>query len=256
MFVAVIALLCCAGVAQAQVPVNPGIDLWETQAGTYANFADNPLPAGFFPGCALPFAGQVPLVGDPIAADKAIGTSDTIVQRTGTINFGTTGTGTTGLVMAALCLKNTSWVDPCGGAWGVKVRLSTPQVVGSLTATLSSASGGSFSTNLTAKGDVIFSNGGTNLTATDTINLSGSGLWQYTPPPGAVVVSGPVMVDSNCDGTLDKVLPGTSNFFPGSVTHTGPHPVKPPKPCQDTVPTNAVGRVIKCAVVADPAAVD
>ncbi|HRC85650.1 MAG TPA: hypothetical protein PK413_08580 [Thermoanaerobaculia bacterium] len=255
-----IAGLAVAGPASAVPAVNPGIDLWETQPGTVIDFSDNPLPAGFFPGCPSPFAGQVPVSGDPIAADKALGTSDTILQRTGIINFDATGKGSTTLVMAALCVKNGGWVDPCGRTWTVKARLSAVQAPGSITAVVTSASGGSFTADFTVKADVIFTSGATSLTTTDSLRMvTTGGAWQYAPPAGAVVVSGNVNVDSNCDGALDKVLPGTSNFFPTAATHSGPHPTKPPKPCnvQPASPRNAVPAPaptpIKCAVIEVPA---
>lgn len=202
--------------------VNRGLDLLWSQSGTAVDFSDNPLPADFL-GCD--FDGQIPLHGVPIVADKFMGNTDTVLARLNTVPG---GEGITQLLIVALCLKKDGWVDPCGQTWDVKVRLAPG---GQQITYLQMTASGVFDAWVSVNGEVTFTNQDSLevRTATDYIDLITYGAgWSRTPGLLDVVVSGPVNIDTDCDGTPDLYVPfGTSNFFPnGIVNHSGPHPVR------------------------------
>jgi hypothetical protein len=242
-------LVAFAAVApvSAQLTVLKGVDLFVSQSGTMVDFSDNPLPTNFF-GCGEKFAGTIALSGKPILADKQIGNADTIIQRLNDIPL-VGGSGSGSIRVAALCLKNNTWTDPCGHSWKVSVRLdqAATQPAGTINITQTSATGGTFGSSMTVLGEVSWSDGFTTLgPVADSVNLTSTGgCWSTSPGTGGLTVSNPLTVDSNCDGTLDKTLPGTSNFHPGwcpgtgttpptwtPIPHSGPHPVGAGKKCR------------------------
>ncbi len=222
-------VLCALPVSAQQQDVMPGLDLFESQPGTRVEFWNDPLPAGFFPGCDEEFAGEIPLVGKPIAANKPLGTADSILHR---LDGVPEGNGTTGLIIEALCLQNTDWTDPCGGDWNVWVRLAEDQPITQLTMRTEGSEGGTFDTVVAVKGVVSFSRGSEVLgPVQDFVTLStDNAVWTYAPPPGGVVATGPTLIDSDCDGVVDKsLMVGTSNFHIGELLHVSDqHPVLPP----------------------------
>jgi hypothetical protein len=62
-----------------------GIDLWRTMGNgsTFADFAKNPIPAGFFCARSEPFTGRIAFQGVPVATGTpgVLGKTDTLVQR-------------------------------------------------------------------------------------------------------------------------------------------------------------------------------
>src|SRR6185436_6075704 len=65
--------------------ITNGIDLWRTPGagGTFADFAREPLPAGFFCATSAPFTGRIVFRGVPVKTKpaSALGPADTIIQR-------------------------------------------------------------------------------------------------------------------------------------------------------------------------------
>ena len=230
-----LAAALCAAPAIAQDVIR-GVDLWGSQDGTAVVVT---LPAGFFPGCNLPFNGAIDMGGVKIRANKDLGDTDTIIARVGDVPG---GTGSTDLFPVALCLKNTCWRDPCGKRWTVAVNLDDsqgPQPLGQIDITRTSGTGGVFDASLFVRGSVTWTDGTITLgPVIETVNLNTSmACWQYTPKATDVTVAAPYVIDRNCDGALDFTVPapyGTSNFFAcGPVNHDGPHPVKPARECTD-----------------------
>lgn len=240
----VLALTALPASAQS---VAPGLDVFKTSQGAAVDVS---LPPGFFPGCGAGFSGQISLTGAPIAASKNLGQTDTIVSRLDNTVFDGSGNGSTRLQITALCLKNNAWTDPCGDTWKVSVRLDpfATQPEGGMAIHRSGASGGTFAASFTVLGEVSFTDGTTELgPVSDSITLTTqSACWAYNPGTPHVVVTGPVTVDTDCEGTPDTVLAnGTSNFHAGwcggtatPVVHDGPHPVKPAPPCGGIVPVD------------------
>lgn len=239
-------VLALAALPASAQNLRAGLDLFTSQQGSAVDFSNNPLPSGFFPGCGSGFNGSISLTGAPIAASKNLGQTDTIVSRLDPTVFNGSGQGSTRLQITALCLKNNAWADPCGHTWKVSVRLdpSATQPIGGMAIQRTGAQGGTFGSSFSVLGEVSFTDGSTSLgPVADSITLTTtSACWSYTPGTPSVSVAGPVTVDTDCDGTPETVLPGTSNFHAGwcpgpsgptwtPVTHDGPHPVGPAKPC-------------------------
>lgn len=279
---AVLAMAWLPVTAGATGPVLAGIDLFASANGTGINFSDNPIPAGFFPGCSTGFAGFIPMKGKPIAASPLINPADTIITRLQTANITVGQSATIQIQATAICLVNNAWVDPCGNTWKVSARLATAQGLGSMTIIHSLPSGGTFNSSLPVNGEVTFTDGVTTLgPVADRITMTQTGAcWSHTPGPGAITVTGPVTIDRNCDGALDTTLPtGTTNFFPGwcppasgtgnptqqTITHSGPHPVTPPIKCKPATQTLSGKAVIApgeinpipiCPIVIEPVPVE
>jgi hypothetical protein len=243
------ALVALAALPASAQNLRAGLDLFTSQQGSAVDFSNNPLPSGFFPGCGLGYNGSISLTGAPIAASQNLGKTDTIVSRLNSTVFNASGQGTAQLRITALCLKNNAWTDPCGQTWKVAVRLaSAAQPIGGMAILRTSAQGGTFGSSFSVLGEVSFTDGFTNLgPVADSILLkTTSACWSYTPGTPSVTVTGPVTVDTDCDGTPETALPGTSNFHAGwcpgpsgpptwtPVTHDGPHPVGPAGPCKTT----------------------
>lgn len=249
-----IAALLCALPAAGHT-VNKGLDLLQSQGGTYVDFSDNPLPQNFF-GCSETFAGTIPLVGVPIVSSPSVSPADTIVERLNDVTPLPVGSsGTTRVRIAGLCLRNANWTDPCGSTWTVNVRLASgaPQPSGTMTIFHSSTTGGTFNSSFSVNGEVLWTAGSVTLgPVADTVSLSSTGgCWNHTPGAGGVQVPGPVTIDRDCDGALDTTLPyGTTNFFPGwcppgptwtLIPEQGPHPVGGArKPCVQKHPIDDV----------------
>ncbi|HEX4955901.1 MAG TPA: hypothetical protein VF017_21140 [Thermoanaerobaculia bacterium] len=275
-FLVALALVAVPALAQTTIPA--GIDLLHSQAGTYVDFSDNPLPTNFF-GCGETFGGQVPVNGKPLAASKAIGNADTVIHRPNPITL-VGGTGTGIIRIGALSLHSNAWTDPCGNSWQVDVCLdpASSQPNGSITITQSSATGGTFSSAMTVIGLVTWTNtAGDVLTAVDTVSLSSAGAcWNNVPGAGGVTVTSPVSIDTNCDGVPDTSFPGTNGFYPGwcgtvstPIPENGPHPTNPPKKCRKYAQTQvqqqlstraeataAVALAIACADPIEPVPVE
>jgi hypothetical protein len=124
----VAAPLCAAG---GVVPA--GLDLWRTpgDGSTYTDFAENPLPAGFFCDESLPFSGRIVFEGVPVATDKrgGLGSTDTIVQRLDDARFNARGVATTRVQMKALSFASVSPVRTECGLYNVMASLDGPQPV-------------------------------------------------------------------------------------------------------------------------------
>jgi len=83
-----------------------GIDLWTTRGdgATFADFATNPIPAGFFCAKSAAFSGRIPMQGVPLATGVpgVLGKTDTIVQRLDDAVFNKKGVAFTRLQVRAM----------------------------------------------------------------------------------------------------------------------------------------------------------
>ncbi|MCP4659370.1 MAG: hypothetical protein GY856_28500 [bacterium] len=219
-------LILCALPISAQ-DVAAGLDLFESQEGTRAEFRDDPLPQGFFPGCDEKFAGEIPLVGRPIVADQPLGTTDSILHRLDDVQG---GNGKSALVIEALCMQNTAWTDPCGGEWDVWVRLDKDQEVTELNMWSDGSKGGGFDTVVSVRVAISFSQGDKVLGPVgDSVELvTENAAWNYDVAPGGVVAKGPLKIDADCDGVIDTALSvGSSNFHVAQALHVIDHAKHP-----------------------------
>jgi hypothetical protein len=216
-------LLWVVAPVSANVPVDPGIDLLVTPPGTFIDFSPTPIPADFFDPGSDPFTGTVNLLGQPF---PQIPPADTIVERLQTANVtcGTSDTIDIELVALSLTSVQPITVTFNGGStpemWDVQVCVSSAvPSTGTMTINHECPEGGTFSSVLSVVPKFVFtrlSDGALRvLDPGDTKRFTADGFWVHDPMGLPVLTSPGVQVDGDCDGALDAVLPGTSNFFAG-----------------------------------------
>jgi hypothetical protein len=242
-----------------------GIDVWNTpdDGNTYVDFTQNPIPAGYFCTGAGAYAQQIPVKGSPIVTNpaNALGSSDTIVQRTTDATFSGLTATTTIQVAAVNLIQHAPITVNCGSAgnqtFNVAVNLNPSPPAGtqtqtsmSITESDSTGAGGTFSATVVVPALVTFTNTSTGAKLTpvsDVVTLQVSnGSWAATPGTGGVTYSNSLLIDSTGSGTASTSVPGTSSNFaagwskscspscPVKISHQGPHPTwpqPPPPPC-------------------------
>lgn len=238
------AALAVPATAQTTLTVRAGIDLWQSATGSAIVFADNPIPAGTFCAGSPAFAGQIPVTGRRIAANQNLGYTDTILVRPSDLTLTVGGQAAqTSLMMQVLSVVGT--YSACGVTWNVDAFADPDtQPASTISIKATSSTGGTFDATLNVAGTVRFVSSLGTVLLKDDVKLVTTGACWATSSRNAVKATSPVKVDSDADGVLDLTLLGTSNFHagwcPGTgtnpptaqiVTHTGPHPVKPPPPC-------------------------
>lgn len=231
--------------------VDPGMDLWKTPgsgASTITIPAGSPIPATFFDACAGPgqhsdpLSGAIAFGGSPLTTNPpgALGTTDTIVRRTGTANLPSAGsTASVPIEMVALSLVSVNPVTVTyngGGSpqlWDVRAALSdSAHPAGSMAIVKGACTseGGTFTATLPVLPKLIFIRRSDScrvvldygLAGRPAITLgAGAGHWS-TDAPGGMFLSddyyGGVQVDGNGDGTFDSTpLPTTTPNFRGGV---------------------------------------
>lgn len=257
---AVFALLAAPAAAEV---VTAGIDVWTTpdDGNTYVDFSDGtPIPAGYFCPTSQPFSQRIPLKGSPIVTSPqgVLGSTDTIVERTGNVDLGN-GQGSTQIQVRAISLVNRSpiSVPGCTDTFSAKVTLNGTAPTGNMIIRRTTASGGTFDASFSVPGRVIFTNNTTGATfrtpVTETVNLQTSGApWAETVGTGGIDHPAQLSIDTDGNGSPDAGVPGTTpGFHPGwwdpctatpcpapkKVDHNGPHPTwplpppPPPPPC-------------------------
>lgn len=206
--------------------------------GSYYDFANDPIPAGFFGPGSDPFDGIILLGGQQVDTDppEVLGPTNAIIRRLETASFISCEIGD--VIPVEIVSLNLVSVNPIritffGGTiptfWDVDVCLSiSQQQQGTMTITHSCDAGGIFNTNLWVLPKFRF-------TKTDepefqeildfgiehrSAPLLESGLVEWTHSDhGLNLISSPggITVDHNCDGIIDKTVEPGSNFFGGVV---------------------------------------
>ena len=196
--------------------IGPGYDLLHTPDGT----------AGF----DLPGGTHVNLMSTPI---PGLGNTDTIVQRKQGVDFSVNNPGTIDTELIALSLESAAPVNIGGSFFDVFVTInplalpgvrSTPlnpaPSTGQMTITENNSSGGTFTSffDVFAEVDVVQVGGGVSGSSIDQVGrITGGGHWSFTPPPGF---------------PSSREFP-SGDFYPGTIQHTGPHPVVIPASVPD-----------------------
>jgi len=167
--------LLLAAPAIAEDVIEPGFDFWQTvgSGATAYSFAGDPIPADFFCEGSKPFKDEVTFEGEPIKSDpdRALGTTDTIVERLDAAQFDRNGKATTRIQLRALNLGGRSTIKNSCGEWEVKAALSTkeqPITTMTLRRTKPNPDTGVFTANLVLEADLIF----TNLSTRKTLSLT------------------------------------------------------------------------------------
>jgi hypothetical protein len=201
--------------------IHNGVDLWMTVAGfAQTNFANDPLPAGFFCEGSQPFTGVVKFKGAPLAVEPAgsLGTIDTIVRRLDDAKFNAKGEAVTRIQLMALSLVSTQPIETSCGQYDVAVSLTGKQPVTTMRILQAETSGGTYSAPLELNVKAVFTpvhgdkNGRREVTRRIGLGPGTHSVWAYINLPRYQTG---VRVDTNNDGRPDAVLPPSSNFLAG-----------------------------------------
>lgn len=226
--------------------ITNGIDLWQTPAngGTFVDFARQPLPAGFFCASSAPFTGRVVFSGVPIKTKPAgaLGNADTIIQRLDDAVF-TRGAAfapfklreaggsvrdvdasafqgqevaVTRLQAKAISFAGTRPVQTGCGGFTVTASLAGEQPITEMVIVRDRNEGGRFFAPLSLNVKLTFTptRGGAPVEVMRNIQFPAKPLSVWTEKPDSTFESF-VSVDSDADGRVDIMLPGTSNFAAG-----------------------------------------
>lgn len=177
--VAFLTFLLLPGMGQATSAINPGFDLFTSDAGSFFTFNTVPNPQ------VVNFEGAPLGSFDFGSGLVSVGSTDTIVQRTQIANLGG-GSDTIDIELVALSLISVSPVDVGFGAGfeflSITLNTSSPSIQSTMTIfdTGEGSPHGTFDSILNLSFDVIGSIGGFYATIESTIN-SFSNAWQHDP---------------------------------------------------------------------------
>jgi hypothetical protein len=246
---AILAVLLAVPAFAGGAVITNGIDLWKTPAagGTFVDFSKHPLPAGFFCPNSAPYTTKVVLKGVPIKTNpaNALHGADTIIQRLDDAAFakslpaispfpmrGDDGNvrqvdasffsgrevATTRVQVKAISFVGIRPVETGCGAYLVKASLAGEQPVTEMIIVRDNENGGSFYAPLSLNIRLIFTpvNGGAPLELVRPLQFPAKPLSAWTEVPAKRnIYSSFVGVDTDADGVVDLMLPGTSNFSAG-----------------------------------------
>jgi hypothetical protein len=247
--VAILALLFAVPAFAGNGVIANGIDLWRTpgDGGTFVDFVREPLPAGFFCAGSAAFSGRIEFAGAPVKTNPAgaLGGADTIIQRLDDAAFtkglpairpfavrGTDGmvrkvgaaafrgqeVATTRLQVRAISFVGMEPVKTACGTFDVKASLAGEQPITQMVIVRDNEAGGRFFAPLKLNVRLIFTpaEGGAPVEVARSIEFPAKALSVWSDVPrGRAAFNGFVGVDSDLDGGVDLMLPGTSNFAAG-----------------------------------------
>jgi hypothetical protein len=210
----------------ADSTIRRGIDIFTTvdDGKTSYDFAQNPIPAGFFCQSSKPFTGRVTFKGLPLTTGTQgqLWGADTVIERLDDAPFDANGAAVTRIQFRALSLVSTAPIKTACGDFHVYVSLGGKQRVTTMIIYRTQEGGGNFVAPLAVDTRVTFipvkpamNKAARKLELAADFTFPASPLpWSF--PAGARAKIGSAIVDTNGDLTPDTVLPGTSNFLPGS----------------------------------------
>jgi hypothetical protein len=243
--------LCLAALpALADNTIFAGSDVFRT-AGDGNTSSDVSLPAGFFCSTSAAFSAHIVFVGVPFATNPAdaFGATDTLIERLGDATFDSSNNATVNAIVRAVSFKGTGpvTVSGCPGSslWDVKLAAGPTQSVFQMTfhRPSSTATGGTFDSNVSISPRLTFSQQGSSLqrTVDERPILFTTQAAQWTHQPGVGGVSHPggsVQIDTDGNGVPDATAPPTTNFAAGwsPYTRTGCSTA----PCQSAISHAAI----------------
>jgi hypothetical protein len=211
----------------ADSTIQRGIDLFATlgDGKTFYDFAQSPIPAGFFCKGSKPFTGRVAFKGLPLTTGTPgqLSDTDTVIERLDDAVFDANGTATTRIQFRALSLVSIAPIKTGCGAFHVYVSLGGKQRVTTMKIYRTQDAGGNFVAPLAVNTRVTFIPvKPARNKAAQKLELAADFTFPDTPVPwrfsaGALAKGmGPVIVDTDGDLIPDTLLPRTSNFAAGS----------------------------------------
>jgi hypothetical protein len=224
----------------ADSTIRRGIDIFTTvgDGRTSYDFAQNPIPAGFFCEGSKPFTGRVTFKGLPLITGTPgqLWGADTVIERLDDAVFDANGTAATRIQFRALSLVSTAPIKTACGAFHVYVSLRGKQRVTTMNIYRTGEGGGNFVAPLAVNTRVTFipvkpakKKAALKLELAADFTFPASPLSWSVPAGPRVKRIGSAIVDTNGDLTPDTSLPGTSkNFSPGAYYGECPDPCAGP----------------------------
>jgi len=230
--IAVLLLIALPTFAADRV-IQSGIDPWRTpgDGSTFIHFSKTPIPAGFFCFKSAPFYGLIVFKGVPVATGepRALGRTDTIVQRLDDAVFDKNGVATTRIQVRALHFISVEPIQTACGAYNVEVRLNGEQPVTNMRIVREYENGGQFYAPIAVNGKLVFTPVGRG--SSEVLEMvrnvrfpANQGIpWaDHFAPKQGVRRNGFIQVDTDNDRVPDTFLPGTSsNFAAGASGRLG-----------------------------------
>ncbi len=249
-----IAALLAAPLFAQKPAIAAGYDLWKTigDGETFMDFADNPIPAGFFFEGSEAFTGRVEFNGAPLATQpvNALGNTDTVVERLDTAVFNDAGMAVSRLRIKALSLVSIDPVVVDGSLWDVTVSLAETQPVTEITYYQRGEDSGVFHADLVVNVRLTFTHRvmkklAYSMDRTVHFNRYYESDFTLAPPSEErMKARARTLVDTNGDGIAERALTLRDNLLPGlhyevvemqqtqaihrTLTSTHNHPVAPP----------------------------
>jgi len=211
----------------ASTVIQRGIDVFTTSAdgSTYYDFAQSPIPAGFFCEGSQVFTGRVNLKGLPLAtgAPGQLRGGDTVVERLDDTRLNATRTAVTRIQVRALSLVSSAPIKTDCGDFHVYISLAGPQRVTLMSIYRTQENGGTFVAPLAINARMTFipvkpvrDKGSRKLEILGNVNFPPKEVpWSFTTNAMTKSSIGSVTVDTDGDLTPDTLLSGASNFSPG-----------------------------------------
>lgn len=230
---ALLALITAPAFARGGV-VAHGIDTWWTpdDGSSFVDFADEPIPAGFFCAGSEPFTGRISWQGQPLATNPpgALGQTDTVVQRLDDAIFDKNGVATTRLQMRALSLASLEPVRTNCGRFDVTATLLGEQPVTTMGIVRERPGAGTFTAPLALRVKLTFTPVEVLSTARTVvlernIQLNSPRIsWTSEPPAETFTgqVGGYVVIDTDGDSLPDTTVPGQGGLFANQAVEPNP----------------------------------
>lgn len=223
MLVAVLLLGISPLAAADDLVIKRGIDVFTTtdNGKTFYDFADAPIPAGFFCKKSPAYSGRVLLRGLPLESQipGQLRGTDTIIERLDDAAFDANGVAVTRLKFRALSLVSIEPIRTSCGAFHVYVTLAGNQRVTTMRIYRENERGGTFQAPLAVAARMTFVP--VKGKSSRKLELTGSFTFPATSKPWSLPAGtrmkqiGSLVVDTNGDLKPDTRLVGTSNFAPG-----------------------------------------
>lgn len=205
--------------------IQRGTDVFTTMGNgkTFYDFADNPIPAGFFCKSSKAFTGRVAFKGLPLATEPAgqLGGGDTVIERLDDAVFDSKGIARTRIKFRALSLVSIAPVKTGCGSFHVYVSLAGQQRGTSMKILRTQEGGGTFAAPLAVDVRMSFIPVKPTQKAARKLELVGKFTFPGNPVPWSFAKEemskriAETVIDTNGDQTPDTLVPGTSNFLPG-----------------------------------------
>jgi hypothetical protein len=219
-----VALVVAFPLLAADTVIHRGVDTFTTTTNgtTFYDFAQNPIPAGFFCKSSAAFSGRVAFKGLPLetGAPGQLHSADTVIERLDDAVFDSTGTAVTRVQFRALSMVSIAPLKTACGSFHVYATLAGKQRETTMRIIRTSEGGGHFLAPLAVNAKLSFIPVKPGKAARK-LELTGSFTFPASPIPwsttggAATKRIGSVLVDTNGDLVPDTLVFGSTNFWPG-----------------------------------------